>query len=194
VKIQPKTQSEIEQQFLARLAAVERGEKKEREAYGLARDWVMELDGTPFLFHPLTRTWLCYDKAHEEWIDLGIGPGEAILVSVAGVTGAKRLAPDPSEPKSLEERVRDLPMWFMSLTNERLVGPHHESRLEKTVAGDDLLWSASMTSWTKADEIISTASSSAVTSNEPDTSYCAGCGCRLRSVDRFCSRCGNQAR
>ncbi len=141
------TQYDIECRYAAWLRA---GADPERA--GAVADWTLELGGEHFVLNPVAHRWFYFDAAHGEWLDSGIVPGEAVLVSLGGVVGLKRVLREDELTLPIEERIERVASRVVAAVDGELVGPMDLVQAEALAArgpGSPLhVWSARLPSWT----------------------------------------------
>ena len=86
-------------------------------------DWLLELPGDRLVLHPVTHRWLSFDAAHDGWLSTGIVPGEAILVSLGMVLGAKRALREDETRLPLDERIERIAARVVVAVDGELAGP-----------------------------------------------------------------------
>ncbi len=112
------TQYDLERRYAAWWAA---GADPSR--CGTVADWLLELPGDRLVLHPVTHRWLSFDPAHEAWLSTGIVPGEAILVRLGTVLGAKRALREDETRLPLEERIERIAARVVVAVDGELAGP-----------------------------------------------------------------------
>jgi hypothetical protein len=163
---------------------------------GSVGKWTLDLGGDKLVLSPLHQRWLLYDAAHGEWVDSGVGPGEAILLSVAGVTGARR-ALEPGEASlPLAQRVELVASRVIAVLDGELVGPLEPAELRAILAGRPgasvQVWSARHSDW-RGTALVFEPEAGPVggpPTAAPPPRFCGRCGARLESGGRFCGACG----
>lgn len=91
-----RTQAWLEAELLRRLGEIVSGRSTAAAQFGDGEDWTLELGGHRALLHPVVGQWLWYDRVHDEWRASGFGLGQAILLVLDGLLGAKALPGAPA--------------------------------------------------------------------------------------------------
>jgi hypothetical protein len=121
---------------------------------GTAGDWALELDGDRLVLSPVAQRWFFFDAAHDEWLDTGIVPGEAVFVSIAGVLGAKRGLAPAEVTLPIEERVERIVERVVAALDGELMGPMRLAEAQALASarpGSSLhVWSTRHPEWLEA--------------------------------------------
>lgn len=157
---------------------------------GTVGDWSLDLQGEKLVLSPVQQRWLFFDSAHGEWVDTGLEPGQAILVSLEGVTGGRRALEPGEEALPLAQRVELVASRVIGVIDGELMGPMEPARLEARSARRPgaalLVWSTRHSDWRGGSLVLG----AVVAPQLPPPLYCNGCGGRLEDGGRFCGACG----
>jgi hypothetical protein len=139
-------QREIERRFVAWRRA---GADAERS--GTVGDWLLELDRERLVLNPVRQRWYALDAIHDEWVDTGMVPGEAIFVALDGVVGAHRALWAEEVALPLEQRIERVCDRVVVLLDGELYGPMEAAQIQALAAerpGSSLhFWSPRDPAW-----------------------------------------------
>jgi hypothetical protein len=135
------SQAVLEIKLQEQLDSIKKKSPTVKQDFGELEDWVIRLGKRRVLLIPQSRQWAWYDQLHKEWVFAGAGIGEAILISVDGFAGLKKL-PQPGN-------VAD---WSIYQQGDKLFGPLRTNDMIRELAGKKdltgiLVWSPLVTDW-----------------------------------------------
>ncbi len=126
---------------------------------GTVGQWTLELDGDRLLLNPAAQRWFYFDAVHDEWADTGVGGGEAILVSLGGVVGAKRALSEAELALPLDERIERVAALVVVARDGELLGPVPLAEAQALVASRPgaaaHVWSTRQPAWTPLPAVVS---------------------------------------
>lgn len=152
------------------------------EAFGRDELWETELEGHRLRLDPVLRRWLWFNGADRWWDDSGVGPGEAVILVLGGVVGARRLPLTGAGAPPIAD-------WCVYRQGEKIGGPLPFGDLGAAVQHGEVdpaavVWRTTEVRWRPVEQ----AASRVVPHDAPR--YCGRCGMSLIDGARFCVRCG----
>lgn len=138
------SQITLEKKYLVCMERI-RGGVSPEEAFGMAEDWILPLDGPRAILNPLRGIWYLEDALHKEWLATKFGVGVAIFVSAEGLTGAKAL-PVHGAPNA-DEAVQQLAGFCMWRRADELYGPDLLQDILQRAESGVLVWSPLCSEW-----------------------------------------------
>lgn len=191
-----RSQTELEARLERGWQAFRGGEATVGEAFGEHESWEIELEGHRVRLDPLLRRWLWFNGADRWWDDSGVGPGEAVLLPLGGLIGARRLPAVPSRQAAVAD-------WCVVRRGSRILGPVPASELQNVLGSGEpdpatVVWRTTDVRWRSAAEMVDAATSTptsarpaAATPAPPPARFCVHCGARMVEGARFCVGCGS---
>lgn len=165
------------------------------DAFGNGEDWVAEWGPHRVLLFAPLRQWYRWDRVHGNWRELGVEAGQALLVPLGRLLGAKKL-PTPGKTAA---------GWYVYRVGDRLLGPVTRAELDGRIArgevpADVLVWGAEMSQWAKASALATGAQgySAEVLHQEakpspPPSPEVAQPAAQAPAARKFCPNCGTPA-
>ncbi|GEM_PF-1199354 len=176
-----RSQVEIEARLERGWQAFRGGEATVGEAFGEHESWETELEGHRVRLDPLLRRWLWLNGADRWWDDSGVGPGEAVLLPLGGLLGARRLPSGSSQATVIEE-------WWVMRRGLTIIGPLPSLEARGVLGSGDigpdaLVWRTTDVRWRPAVEV-------ARDVEPPAARFCVRCGAPTMDGARYCAGCG----